>query len=121
VACLFKIKYGFTLVEVLLVIVIVGILAAIVMPRIIYDAAQARKQACRANISAINAEAELWHLQTGNWPQSDLSDIFASIEYFPEGTITCPVRAAGETSHNADYLLDSTTHRVLKGAGTQHP
>ena len=107
------------MVEILLVIIIVGILAAIVLPRIIYDAARARRRACQANMMAINAQAELWKLNTGNWPSNNLSDIYASDDYFPEDTVNCPVQAAGDTpTHDTAYTLDTITHRVNK---TQHP
>ncbi|RKY32174.1 MAG: hypothetical protein DRP74_03190 [Candidatus Omnitrophota bacterium] len=109
---------AFTLIEVLLVIIIVGILAAIVIPRIFYNAAKARQEACRANIRAINALTELWHLNTGTWPNTDLSDIFASDDYFPEDTVYCPVGDFGDTRHSVDYVLDDTTHRVDTA---QHP
>ncbi|RKY32173.1 MAG: hypothetical protein DRP74_03185 [Candidatus Omnitrophota bacterium] len=110
-------RKAFTLVEVLLVIIIVGILAAIVIPRIFYNADLARKEACRANQSAINAQAELWYLNTGSWPSPDLSDIFASDDYFPEGTITCPVYASDPTAHSESYVLGAN-HRV---DATKHP
>lgn len=112
-------RRGFTLVEVLLVVIIVAILAAIVLPRVLYNAATARRQACQANIAAINSQVELFHLNspTGGWPSADLSDIFISRDYFPDNTVACPAAAAGDIAHSAAYTLD-TQHRVIR---TAHP
>lgn len=85
-------KRGFTLVEVLLVIIIVGILAAITIPRIVYNAKTARIQACNANISAINAQLELYNMNNDSYPT--LAVLFASADYFPDGTPACPFTSA---------------------------
>ena len=108
-------RKGFTLVEILLVVIIVAILAAIVLPRVMYSAAKARNQACQANIAAINSQIELYHLNKGTWPGS-VSALFGDSIYFPDGTVTCPVLSTDSTLHSADYTLDTANNRVNKTA-----
>src|SRR5580765_5410496 len=82
---------GFSLLEVLVVTVVLGILAAIVLPRLATQSVDAKKNSCYVNKGKIEVQAQLWYRNKGAWPATNLSDIAADIAYFPEGVPTCPV------------------------------
>jgi general secretion pathway protein G len=62
---------GFTLVEVLVVIVILGILAALVVPRVLERPDEARVIAAKNDIAAIVQALKLYRLDNGRYPTTD--------------------------------------------------
>ena len=62
---------GFTLIEILVVIVILGILAALIVPRVMDRPDQARAVAARADIAAIMGALKLYRLDNGIYPSPD--------------------------------------------------
>jgi len=61
---------GFTLVELLLVLVILALIAGLVLPGIIGKAESAKVKAAAAQISRISMSVESFYLDTGNTPAS---------------------------------------------------
>jgi len=62
---------GFTLVEILVVVVILGILAAIIVPKVINRPAQARIVRAQQDISSIQSALDLYKLDNGMYPTTD--------------------------------------------------
>jgi general secretion pathway protein G len=99
-------RSGFSLMELLAVVTILGIIAAIIVPRVTVSSDTAKQKVDAHNKATINAAVERFYIETGSWPANDLSDIGADTDYFPDGIPTNPV-------NGSSYALDATTHRVL--------
>ena len=96
-------RRGFSLLELLAVVTILGIIAVVVIPRISVSSTTAKTNADLQNKAEINSAVERWYFVNGSWPASDLSDIEADPNYFPDGI---PANPLGGT-----YSLDSD-HRA---------
>lgn len=59
---------GFTLIEVMVVVVILGILAVLVVPRLVGRAEDARIVAAKQDIASIMQALKLYKLDNGNYP-----------------------------------------------------
>src|SRR5262245_30183208 len=57
-------KSGFTLVEIMIVVAIIGLLAAIAVPNFIKARENSQKSACIANLKQIDGAVQTWALET---------------------------------------------------------
>jgi len=103
-----KNEKGFTLIEVLLVVVIIGILAVISLPRLMGSKAEAEDNACKANLQLIRTQLEKYRFLEGTtvapYPAT-LAALIADTDYFPTGGAkgVCPKLSTPYTSA-ADFV-----------------
>lgn len=67
----FKNQRGFTLIEIMVVVVILGILAALVVPRFLDRPEEARRTKAAVDIKGIEEALALYKLDNGFFPSSD--------------------------------------------------
>ncbi len=116
---------GFTLVEMLLVVVIISVLAAMVVPRLAGRTEQAKVARAKSDIAAIGLALDLWELDIGSYPASleDLTKREAPSDLtlepgrrwngpylkkgLPKDPWGRPYTYKRESDHNQDYDLSS--------------
>lgn len=64
-------EYGFTLIEIMVVIVILGLLAAIIAPRIIGRVDEAKVTEAKVQISSMETALKLYRLDNGRYPSTE--------------------------------------------------
>ena len=77
---------GFTLIEVMVVIVILGIMAALVVPNLVGRQDQAQVTAARSDIAAIGNALDLYRLDNNTYPSTEqgLEALIEKPSGFPE-------------------------------------
>ncbi|MEW5946309.1 MAG: type II secretion system protein [bacterium] len=110
---------GFTILEVMLIVILISILAAIVIPRFTVSSQRAKVQSCEMNRHLINKQVEAYFFVEATWPalgvDLNTTDIGSNVNYFPDGIPTCPVDMTNYRLRNTPYYRVSG-HR--EGAGT---
>jgi prepilin-type N-terminal cleavage/methylation domain-containing protein len=73
-------RRGFTLIEILIVVVILGILAAVVIPQFTNATDDASLSAARTQLQTLRSQIEVYRAQRGGYPTSDGSNAGADMD-----------------------------------------
>ena len=89
-------QVAFTLIELLVVLVILGLLAGLVGPRVLKYLASARTDTAQLQIEELAASLDLYHLEVGHYPTSE------------EGLDALVEQPSGTDNWNGPYLKKKT-------------
>jgi len=108
-------EHGFTLVELMVVIVIIGLLAAIVAINVIPSGDKARVTRAKADIATIDQALELYKLSNGTYPST--SDGLNALVNAPAGVDASKYQKGG---YLKKLPVDPWNHPYLYAAPGQH-
>ena len=118
-----KRKKGFTLVEIMIVVAIIGLLAAIAVPSFLKARDSARRNACISNMRMIADAKDQYVLENGGGPGTVLTEAEVA-EYIKDmGKCFCPANSGTNRTFAGSYSINALTtdpECVLTGTAGFH-
>src|ERR1041384_807887 len=107
-------KSGFDLVEIMIVVAIIGLLAAIAIPNFVRARTTSQMNACINNLRQIDGAGQQWALETKQ--NTNATPNFTDVSPYLKSAVVCP--AGGSTATFASsYQLNSVSRSEERRVG----
>jgi prepilin-type N-terminal cleavage/methylation domain-containing protein len=100
------VRAGFTLIEIMIVVAIIGLLATIAIPNFARARETAHQKACISNLRQLDGAVQMWALETKK--NTDQQVTYQDISGYLRNSVVCP---AGGTSFADSYNLGTVDER----------
>lgn len=113
----FQKENGFTLVEMMIVLVIIGIIMAIAIPSLMASRETAWKQTCDGNLRGLNSAAAMYYVQTNGTYPTGVGELVAKVTGFDNPILQAEPKCPKDPTTTYAW---SATDRVFTCTVTGH-